>query len=135
MQSFYLPELDQNRLIEKVRDIAGCLKSPYAFTLHTGMLLSHPAILNGQRKEIAVSGVHCYIQSPVKRWAELLGTQPVEFGGNVHLLSPYDEGVFHPSETEKTNIVGNIQLYLDLYSDPVRGRDLARRLRDNVIGF
>ena len=135
MQSFYLPELDQNRLIDKVRDIACHLNSPYAFTLHTGMLLSHPEILNGQRKEIAVSGVHCYIQSSVKRWAEVLGTQPVEFGGNVHLLSPYDEGVMYSEQTDKLNIVGNIQLYLDLYSDPVRGRDLAHRLRDKIIGF
>jgi len=56
--------------------------------------------------------------------------------GNVHLLRPYDEGVFYRSRTiQGLVVVGDIQLYLDLYSDPARGRERAQRLREKEICF
>jgi hypothetical protein len=51
-----------------------------------------------------------------KSWVDVLDLHTVELGGNVHLLRPYDEGVFYGlRRLEGTAVVGNIQLYLDLY--------------------
>ena len=65
-----------------------------------------------------------------------LGLHTVEFGGNVHLLRPYDEGVFYRLRSPQgIAVVGNIQLYLDLYKYPARGREQAEFLREKEIGF
>lgn len=69
-------------------------------------------------------------------WVDALDLHIVEFGGNVHLLQPYDEGVFYQlRKPEGIAVVGNIQLYLDLYNYPARGREQAEFMRDQEIGF
>ena len=72
----------------------------------------------------------------LSEWIRLLDLQPVESGGNISIYIPYDEGVFHKTQQVKNiNIVNNIQLYLDLYNHPARGREQAEFLRKNKINF
>jgi hypothetical protein len=48
-------------------------------------------------------------------------------GGNVHLIYPYyKRSVFHGARKIKGyNVVSNLQLYLDLFHFPARGREHA----------
>ncbi len=60
----------------------------------------------------------------------------VTHGENVKILIPYDEGVFDFSKkTDGFTTVGLIQLYLDLYSDPKRGKEQAAFLRERKLKF
>lgn len=57
-------------------------------------------------------------------------------GENVRILNPYDEGVFDFSiKKDDVTTVGLIQLYLDLYSDPKRGKEQATFLRERKLKF
>ena len=67
---------------------------------------------------------------------EALKLKPVEFGGNVYLVTPSDEGVlFDAQQVRRLNLVSNLQLYLDLFNYPMRGREQAEHLREKVMRF
>lgn len=72
--------------------------------------------------------VHFYTRrrENAKTWVRLLDLRPVETGGNVSIVLPYDEGVFYGArKISGAKVVGNVQLYLDLYNYPARGEDAA----------
>jgi len=126
--SFHSPERDSARLMAEVKQAAERLGAKYAFTLHAGASLVAPYV--------RFNDIHFYIGSAPQVWVDELGLHTVEFGGNVHLLQPYDEGVFYRLRSPQgMAIVGNIQLYLDLYRYPARGREQAEFLREKEIGF
>ena len=79
--------------------------------------------------------MHVYVQGTPRPIIEVLDLTPVEFGGNLHLSSPEDEGVmFGARQVEGVTVVSDLQLYLDLYSWPARGREQAEHLRETVMG-
>ena len=128
VQSFHSSERDPARVMAGVRQAAERLGGKYAFTLHAGASLIAPYV--------RFNDVHFYVGSDPEVWADELGLHTVEFGGNVHLLRPYDEGVFYRLRSPQgIAVVGNIQLYLDLYKYPARGREQAEFLREKEIGF
>lgn len=128
IHSFHISERDPQRLVAEVERAAERIEKRYAFTLHAGASLIAPYV--------RFNDVHFYIKGDLKAWVDALDLHTVEFGGNVHLLRPYDEGVFYHLRTpEGIAVVGNIQLYLDLYQYPARGREQAEFLRDKEIGF
>ncbi len=128
IHSFHSSERDPQRLMVEVPRVAEGIEGQYAFTLHAGASAIAPYVRFGD--------VHFYIKGGVDVWVDALDLHIVEFGGNVHLLRPYDEGVFYRLRTpEGMAVVGNIQLYLDLYHYPARGREQAEFLRDREIGF
>jgi len=111
-----------------VKQAADRLGASYAFTIHAGASLIAPFV--------RFNDVHFYIASDPEPWVHELDLHTVEFGGNVHLLRPYDEGVFYRLRfPQGMAVVGNIQLYLDLYRYPARGREQAEFLREKEIGF
>lgn len=62
--------------------------------------------------------------------------KPVDGGGNLVLVKPYDEGVFMDlQEFEGVRVVSNIQLYVDLYNYAARGREQAEFLRERKLGY
>ena len=72
--------------------------------------------------------VHFYIKQEkiAKTWVELLDLRPVETGGNVSIVLPYDEGVFYGvSRVGGVNVVSKVQLYVDLFNYPARGEEAA----------
>ncbi len=79
--------------------------------------------------------VHAYISScQIDQLHEALSLQPVTSGANVHLLDPYDSGVFYgASELPNGHFVSPIQAYLDLLRLPGRGEDAAEFLLDTQI--
>jgi hypothetical protein len=57
-------------------------------------------------------------------------------GGNVFLVEPYDQGVFYGIQRRNgIAIASSVQLYVDLFNYPARGREAADHLRSEVIEF
>jgi hypothetical protein len=85
-----------------------------------------------------VGSVEVYVPDAgaIDEWVKAMDLRPVESGGNIVLLLPYDTGVFYRAQNvEGKSLVGNIQLYLDLSDNPGRGREQADFLRKEKIGF
>lgn len=100
----------------------------YALTLHSGASLVAPFVRH--------TDVHFYWQGSPEKLASKLDLRPVETGGTIHILTPYDEGVFyHVQKIDRLQIVSNIQLYLDLIHYPARGKEQAEFLRRQKIPF
>ena len=56
--------------------------------------------------------------------------------GAVHLVGPYDPGVFHGTlEKGGLKVAGLPQLYVDLLHYERRGRELAEQLRREAMGY
>jgi hypothetical protein len=97
-------------------------KEAVALTLHSGAALVAPFVRSAD--------VHAYFLGDRERLVKALDLRPVESGGTVHLLEPYDEGVFYRIQTIKDiRVVCNTQLYLDLVNYPARGQEQAEVIR------
>ncbi len=128
IESFYLGENIYGKIIERVADIAEKGKFTYAFTLFAGSNFIIPYVRTPH--------VHLYLLGNIEEFAKKSNIKPVTSGGNLHLILPYDEGVFNPIQTiEGVRIVGKIQLYLDLSNYPARGKEQAEVLKEKIIGF
>jgi len=128
VNAFYSLNEDLDRFVGKL----AAVNRPdlrYALTLHSGAALVSPFV--------RPANVYLYVESEkLGEWKELLGLQLSELGGNVFLVEPYDEGVFYKVQQLKGAwVVSNVQLYVDLYNYPARGREAAEHLRKEVIGF
>ncbi|MFH1857075.1 MAG: type IV toxin-antitoxin system AbiEi family antitoxin [Candidatus Omnitrophota bacterium] len=134
---FYKFERNESYLYYSVHeDVLSCLKSyftsknqkqAYALTLHTGANL----ITN----YVNTPTVYCYLAANNFKDASLdlrqtLDLKELKTGGNFCLIKPYYKtGIFFNTQIIKGyNIVSNLQLYLDLYNFPQRGRDHAEYL-------
>lgn len=124
---YYAP--DSHKLLPKIRRFFNQFpkKVPYAFTLHTGANL----ITNFVR----IPNVYLYLapldfekKSPELRQA--LDLKELKKGGNVYLIEPYyKKSIFFGLQKIKGYpVVSNLQLYLDLYNFPERGREHAEYL-------
>lgn len=67
-------------------------------------------------------------------WKQKLKLVDVELSGNVNLIIPNDKRILTDLQhIGGIKIVNNIQLYLDLYKYPARGREQAEFLREQKI--
>ena len=102
-------------------------KEAVGLTLHSGAAFVAPFV--------RASDMHAYFLGDRERLVRALDLRPVETGGTVHLLDPYDEGVFYQVQTIRgVRVVCNTQLYLDLINYPARGREQAEVLRREKLG-
>ncbi len=114
--------------MERLARSAGRVKARYGFTLFAGASLI--------ASFVRTPHVHLYLLGDTATFAEAAGLKPVTSGGNVHLIRPYDEGVLNPVQViEGLNVVGNVQLYLDLVNYPARGKEQAAVLREKILKF
>lgn len=103
----------------------------YAVTSFSAAALIAPFI-----QGVGVTSWYVNDVTAVELWAKALDLRPAESGPNVLLLAPYDPGVFNGTQSiDGVTLVGNVQLYLDLYNDPARGREQADFLRKEKLGF
>jgi hypothetical protein len=127
VKAYYSMERQIEGLLERLL-LAGKDDLKYALTLHVGASLIAPYV--------RPANLHIYIENEEERSVKLLGLQPTELGGNVYLVTPYDKGVFYSvQKVREVCVVSNVQLYVDLYNYPARGREAAEHLRKEVIGF
>jgi len=128
IKSFYTFEKNKETLFKNIEELANSIESQYAFTLHSGTSFVAPFV--------RYTDIHVYVDSKIDQWIKKLDLRPVESGANIYLIEPYDEGVFQGLQTiNGKKIVSNIQLYLDLYNYPKRGREQADFLREKKIKF
>lgn len=109
---------------------------PFALSFFSGADLVAPFIRG-------ITRVQFYVQqfADIEQWKSTLELQEIESGGNVELYVPYDEGVFYKKQmisspaVGEVPIVSNIQLYMDLFSNPARGAEQAEHLREIKLKF
>jgi len=126
--TFYTFLRNPRELALKLGTHAAAYGEPVALTLHSGAALVAPFVRSAD--------VHAYVLGDLDRLAKTLDLRPVDTGGTVHLLEPYDEGVFYRVQSVKgIRVVCNTQLYLDLIHYPARGREQAEELRRRKLGY
>jgi len=124
----YTFEKNKDSFFKKLSHISRSNNLKYALTLHSGAHLIAPYV--------RFTEIHFYIDSSLETWKEKLDLRPVESGANIYLLKPYDMGIFQDIQTiNGLKVVSNIQLYLDLYNYPKRGREQAEFLREKKLKF
>jgi hypothetical protein len=75
-----------------------------------------------------------YVEGNIESMAAALQLKKVESGANITLLQPYDDGVFYgPQNVSGTNVVSDIQLYLDLKGYKGRGGEAAQAIYEKRI--
>jgi hypothetical protein len=128
--SYAAPDRVSRRLMGEIaRTVTGDGRR-YAFTLASGLSL---VVAASQR----VAAIHCYVDGDPAPIARTLGLRPAaEADASVHLLTPYDPGVFHRSlEKGGLKVACLPQLYVDLLHYERRGRELAEHLRREAMGY
>jgi hypothetical protein len=123
---YYSPHED---VLPRLKDYFEAKKLPtgYALTLHTGANL----ITN----YVNTPAAYCYLRS--ENFNELsldlrqaLDLKELKKGGNFYLIRPYYKNsvFFNNQKVKGYNVVSDLQLYLDLYNFPQRGRVHAQYL-------
>jgi len=121
---YYSPFKEREEVFERLRQ---CHECDYALTLGAAASLIAPAVRS--------TDVYMYSKG-ADTLRKVLELAPVEFGGNIYLQEPRDEGMLRGMRTvEGLNVVSDLQLYLDLYNYPQRGREQAEVLRNQTLRF
>jgi hypothetical protein len=128
IDTFYSGERNYHELLNNLARTAEMLNYAYAFTLFAAASLVAPYV--------RTPFIHLYLAGDKDKFAQNANLKPVTSGGNVSIIRPYDEGILNTAkEINGLQVVGNIQLYLDLICYPARGKEQAEMLRGKVIGF
>lgn len=123
---YFSPEKD---IFPKIKQffIKSDLKESYALTLHAGANLITNFVMG--------SNIYLYLEPTHFEDLSLelrtrLNLKELKQGGNIYLICPYyKRSVFFGRQRIKGyNVVSNLQLYLDLYHFPERGREHAKYL-------
>jgi len=102
---------------------AGLIGVSYAITGLAGAWLVAP--------HVRPATLDIYVTNPqqTSEISKAMDLHPVEKGGNVRLILPYDGGVFYGSRiVDHLKVVSNVQLYVDLVNYPGRGEEASARL-------
>ena len=125
MVGYHCPLRDQESILDRLKELP---EGGYALTMGAGAFMIAPFVRSDD--------VYMYIRDEAVPIIRALDLTPVEFGGNVSLLRPSDPGVFMGVQRIRgLSVVSNVQLYLDLYHYPARGREQADHVRDKMMGM
>lgn len=122
----YYSERSTEEILKKIKSV-GKAKG-YALTRMCGASLIAPYV----RYQL----VDFYLPSreDLPFWKEQLKLVNVEVSGNVNVVIPQDPRILAQIQKVKGwSVVNNIQIYLDLYKYPARGREQAEYLREKIL--
>ncbi len=125
--SYVVPERLTRRFLA---DIARAMEGRrYAFTLNAGLSLVAP--------HLRMPSVHCYMEGDPAPVVAALGLRAAgEADAGLHLLTPYDSGVFYGTlEKGGLKVVCLPQLYADLLHYERKGPEQAEHLRREAMGY
>jgi len=132
--SYFILAPSAEDLLPRIAEAFDAKGADYVFTAHAG------ASLVDRHAVFDVVDVYVRDLEDVASALADLGARRVERGGNVNMSVPYyRESAFYDCQMSKggMKVASDLQLYLDLYDYPVRGREQAehlyeRRLRSLV---
>jgi len=129
LSSYFVPTRVTRTFMADVARAATAVGQRYAFSLYAGLSLVAP--------HLRIPAVHCYLEGDPAPVAAALGLRPTTEGeGGLHLLTPYDPGVFHGAlEKAGLKVVCLPQLYVDLLHYERRGTEQAEHLRREAMGY
>ena len=123
---FFILAPDVKSILKRLQEFDIPLNCKYALSVQAGAGLVAP---HAVYKE-----VHLYIsdRQSIGFFRNALDLKEADRGANLVLMRPYyKHSVFYDNQAvEKLRVVSDIQLYLDLYGYPVRGREQAEHLFD-----
>jgi len=122
---YFLAVISVDEVLKKIRHLE-LPESGYAISAQAGANLVY--------KHAAHDVVHIYTEDDRMRSkiVSSLNLELVEHGENIILMKPkYQKSVFYQSRNiQGLNVVSDLQLYLDLYNYPKRGREQAKKIYD-----
>ena len=126
LNPFFIQASSVESIVQRLREIKVPRKMKYALSVQAGASLVAP---HAVYKE-----VHVYVENRqgIKHFIKKLNLRGAAQGANLVLMLPYyKHSVFYDfREINGLRVVSDIQLYLDLYGYPVRGREQAAYLFD-----
>ena len=127
--SYFVSDRVTRRIMTDLAKLATAEGRRYAFTLSAGLSLVAP--------HTRLGAIHCYLDGDPAPVAAALGLHPAaEADGTLHLLSPYDPGVFDGLlDKAGLKVVCLPQLYVDLVHAERRGAEQAEHLRREAMGY
>jgi hypothetical protein len=127
--SYFVSDRVTRRIMTDLAKLATAEGRRYAFTLSAGLSLVAP--------HTRLGAIHCYLDGDPAPVAAALGLHPAaEADGTLHLLSPYDPGVFDGLlDKAGLKVVCLPQLYVDLVRAERRGAEQAEHLRREAMGY
>jgi hypothetical protein len=122
-EGFYCPTKSQIKVLDALATLP---EGSYALTLGAAASLVAPFVRS--------TDIYFYVPGGRAPVAKALDLVPVEFGGNVYIVTPSDESVLFDARTVRgLMVVSDLQLYLDLIKYPARGREQAEHLRERLL--
>jgi len=121
---YYSHEEDIGKFLSRFKDRE---RIEYALTGLAGALLVEPFV--------RPTNTHIYIRkrSDALAWANELDLMPIEENGNVKFAIAASDGIFYGAQViDGIRVVSDIQLYVDLYNYPARGREAAYELYKKI---
>jgi hypothetical protein len=116
-----LPDIES-----QIADVLSRESVRYAFTGFSGAARFAP-VVRYQRAMV-------FVEDFKKETASVLGIKPVNSGGNISVLTPYDRGVFFGiRELGGVIVTSPVQIYLDLVTYRGRGEEAAKEMLEQVI--
>jgi DNA-binding HxlR family transcriptional regulator len=130
-RSYFCEAPTPQQVIARVASLRADAVGTYALTLHAGASLVAP-FAEFHEVHIYVDPYHMR-EEIESQWTKALGLRPVEAGGNLYLAWPYyKEGAFYGKrQINGVWVASDVQLYVDLYNYPMRGREQAEYLLRN----
>ncbi|MHB1493522.1 MAG: type IV toxin-antitoxin system AbiEi family antitoxin [Thermoplasmataceae archaeon] len=115
-------------IISKVVKVGDEMNLKYALTGMAGASMVSPFV--------RYNDVWVYVSGDIDTLVRKLDLRPTTSGANIRIFEPYDDGIFMDfREIRGVKVVSDIQLYVDLFTYPARGREQAEKLLEkNVKG-
>jgi hypothetical protein len=120
---------DANALLNLLSKKRASLPGPWALTCMAGASLAAPFATFNE--------VHVHLpgaEKLMRSWQDVLRLRR-DKSGPIHLIDPYyaDSGAYEARVVRKLPVVSEIQLYLDCYRYPVRGREQAEHILSQIL--
>lgn len=129
IHSYFVGERVSRKFVTEVARAAEGAGRRYAFTLNAGASLV--------TSSVRIPVVHCYLEGDPEPVAAALGLRrAAEADAALHLLTPYDAGVFYGAiEKAGLKVTSLPQLYVDLLHYERKGPEQAEHLRREAMGY
>lgn len=127
--TYFAPATKAKFLIEAARSAEFALGPDYALTMQTG------ASLISRYAEFDTLELYVPHEAMADGIARQLGARPVTRGANVVIMVPYYRvsAFYGARRIRGLSVASDLQLYLDLYDFPQRGREQAERIFERHI--